>query len=180
MKVTNHPEFATAAALLEKMRAEFSRLEAEQAEINRRLRFKEATPITVLSDMERARIVAEGGEIPPSRVDAVSELQDRELEIRERLELLRRALVEQPIVVEHERERARVEALSAAKTERDRIEGLWARAVSAMAAAIAAEDALLDGLVAGGYGRADAAITNGFGWLNREEFKRLNQVAKAA
>ena len=82
-------------------------------------------------------------------------MRDKELEIRQQLEILNAALLRQPQTVEIERQRARAAALDARAKDLDKISKAWA----------AAEDALTNDLLDGGFGLHPPSHR---GWLNRD------------
>lgn len=178
--IADHAGYGAAALLLKRMQDEFDRLTTERNDILAKLRWKEPTPTGTAGTLDRARAILDGEPLPLNRSGEDDRLRERELEIRERLEVLRAALGWQPQEVERQRDRARAEAWSAA-TEQTGIAKAWATAEAALLAAIVAEDALLDRLAAGGFGCGGPVATNPT-WLTRDACRDAlrSAMAKAA
>uniref|UniRef100_A0ABX1PLQ6 Uncharacterized protein n=2 Tax=Aromatoleum anaerobium TaxID=182180 RepID=A0ABX1PLQ6_9RHOO len=177
--VTEHAGFAAAQDLLERLTAERDRLTAEQATIHGRMRWDNPERMPLPDTIDRAKAILEGPPVPSNRAGELDELRTRDLAIRERLEVLNAALRSQPSEMEHQRIRARAEALADREKAVAAIRMRWSEAIRKLQAAIAAEDALLDELVMGGFGRQEPSITAPH-WLNRELFTATERDAKAA
>lgn len=169
-QVNEFASFAEAQDLLVRLTAEQERLTAEQLEIQRKLNGASQGDIPVASNIDRAKALIEGNTMPPNRAAALSDYQDRELEIRHRLELISQALRQQPERVEQERNRARAAAWASRDREIAGVQKAWDSALRNLKAAIEAEDALIADLISGGFGLQEPVITSP-NWLNREQAK---------
>jgi hypothetical protein len=163
----DHAGFAEESAKNKRISEKLAELTAEQQEIHAQLRFKEPKELKVPTVLDRTQAILDGKPIPGDRTGIIDSLQKRELEIRGQIEILSAAQRTQPGVVEHERTKARAAALALRKKEIDGIWSAWDKARDALRIALKAEDALVNELLAGGFGRAAANITNP-DWLNRE------------
>lgn len=174
--VNDYPNFAAAVQLLADLTAKCDQLAAEQESIRNQLRSDSTDPVRVLDPIDRAKAVMAGENVPIHRGAAFSALQDRELEIRGQLEVLKGALRVQPEAIEMERRRARAVAIESREKEVSAVRMRMNEACRKLMAAIAAEDALLADLVAGGFGRQEPGITAA-PWLNREFFIETERKA---
>ena len=168
--VQNHPGYAEAADLLQRLQDKHAELTAEQQTLQAQLRFKEPQTVDVPSLRDRALALVDGQPLPPGRAGLVDQVRDKELEIRQQLEILNQALRSQPEVVEHERHRARSAAVAARSKELDRVAAKWEAAQAALRDALAAEDALTAELLTNGFGYRFPAVTSP-AWLNRDHAK---------
>jgi len=152
------------------LEAEHAKLSAEHAELVSKLAFttspnERRQPATT---MEKAQMLLSGGTLPTDNV--LTDMQARELELRQRIELLGQALREAPAAVERQRDKARAEALQDHK-DRAKVQQAWDKAVEALRGAVSLEDALIADTVAGGFGSSEPSITAAPTWLNRDVLK---------
>ena len=163
--VQNHTGYAEAADLLQRLQDKHAELTQEQQALLAQLRFKEPQTVDAPSLRDRALALVDGQPLPPGRAGLVDQVRDKELEIRQQLEILNQALLRQPQTVEIERQRARGAALDARAKDLDKISKAWAAAEDALRAALATEDALTNDLLDGGFGLHPPSHR---GWLNRD------------
>ncbi len=168
--VQDHPGYAEAADLLQRLQDKHTELTQEQQELLAQLRFKEPEQVAYPSDQDRALAVLEGKPMPSGRVGIIDDLRDRELAIRGELEILNAALRTQPQTVEQQRTAARAAALALRSKELAKVSRAWEAAEDALRAALATEDALTNDLLDGGFGYRFPAITSP-AWLNRDHAK---------
>lgn len=160
--INDVPAFAEASELLHSLENERVRLTSECAMLCKHLTGD--TPgdgVASPTPEEVARAILNGEVRPPSNKNA--EWRERQLVARERLIEVGRAIDRLLVRRELIRERARTAQL-AADSRVGEIRKAMAAAEMALRAVIASEDALLDDLVRGGFGRIDPIITAPF-WL---------------
>ncbi len=163
--VMDHPEFAAASQLLADLLAEQQRIEAERLALFEQLQRPGSDSTAHLTHEDRARAMLTGEPLR-SAADVLPELRDREATLRRRLEEIARLVSAQRIAVERARERAQAEAFEAdARTAK--VRAAWDTAARALNDALAAEDAIISDLIAGGFGWRPATITAAH-WLKRE------------
>lgn len=170
--INDHEGYAAALDLLQRLTDERDRLAKEQAGLIEQLSFANQSAAPTPDSLDRARALLNGEALPPNRAGAIDALRERELEIRTRLEVLNAALRQQPEAVERQREAARAAALATREKEVAAVRARMAEAIRKLQAAIEAEDAIISGLVAGGFGLQEPSTTAP-SWLNRELFREL-------
>lgn len=175
--VTEYAPFAAATELLQRLTEKRDALAAERESILNQMR-GDSDAVRVLDQIDRARAVMDGENVPLNRGAAFAAFQERELQIREQLEVLNAALRTQPEAIEMERLRARALAIASREKELSAVRLQLNDACSKLMAAMAAEDAFLADLVAGGFGLQEPGITAP-PWINREFFIETERNAPA-
>lgn len=176
--VTEYAPFAAATELLQRLTEKRDALAAERESILNQMR-GDSDAVRVLDQIDRARAVMDGENVPLNRGAAFAAFQERELQIREQLEVLNAALRAQPETIEMERRRARAQAIASREKELAAVRLRMNDACRKLMAALAAEDAFLADLVAGGFGAQEPGITSPH-WLNREAFQLAEREQHAA
>lgn len=150
--ITQVPVFLEATNRLSKMLARQAELQAELQALTQGL----AAPIA----RDRAQVeqaILDGQDAPTRTVD-IDKARSRYAEVSATLEVITKMIDNQRVAVERAREAARLQALEATAGHLQDLRAAYRRAVEAAARAAAAEDAVLAGLVAKGYGLHEGRI----------------------
>lgn len=160
--VQDHPGYAEAVATLERLEEGQTALLSEQSEIW--ARNKHGSNRQGGASFQQQALDALEGKASEKGMWTAD--HQRLGEIAATLQLLSLALHRQPLEIEFARTAARAHAIAERKADVAAIRKAWEAAREAMAAALSAENALIDSLIEGGFGRHHPAITSPQ-WLNR-------------
>jgi hypothetical protein len=165
--VHDHAGFAEATATLQRLEVGQAALHAEQAGI--RERNKTGSNRQEGASVQQQALAALDGKLPPQ--GELTADQKRLTEIAGALQLFGPALHRQPLEAEYARIEARAQALDERAADVAAINKKWVVARTALAAALSAENELIDELLEGGFGRHYPTVTSPR-WLSRDSAMR--------
>lgn len=166
--VNDHPGYAAAHKILSELAQGRDALEAEVRDLDTDRKLNK--PLNSGVSQVDLALAAIRGETPP-KAQPVNALAQRQCDAMQTLDAVNRVLNFQPLEVEHQRNLARQQAVQERAPQVEAIAAAWNAARKSLRIALEAEEALIDELAQGGFGKHLPSVTNPQ-WLNREHALR--------